>query len=100
MKIIIFKTKIDFKSYQKIIFYFKRRLGHKHADELQKTILELESKHKNDLARLKKKYEGEHNEFILQIDSLNHANGELNRANKGLSSRIKVIFFKKFFHEY
>lgn len=59
-------------------------------EELQKTIIEMESKHKHDLGRLKKKYEGEHSEFLLQIENLNHSHGELSKANKGLHLRIRV----------
>ena len=39
-------------------------------EELQKSILEIESKYKNELSRLKKKYDAELHELELQLESL------------------------------
>jgi len=61
------------------------------VDELQRTITEIEAKYKSELSRLKKKYETELREFEIQIDTLNRNNGELAKANKSLSTHVKVI---------
>lgn len=59
-------------------------------EELQRTIIEIESKYKSELSRLKKKHESELREYILQIETLTRTNGDLANANKSLSLRVKV----------
>jgi len=59
-------------------------------EELQRNIIEIESKYKAELSRLKKKYESDLREYEIQIESLARTNGELAKANKSLSTRVKV----------
>ena len=59
-------------------------------EELQRTIIEIETKYKSELSRLKKKYESELREFELQVEALSRNNAELSKANKSLSIRVKV----------
>ena len=59
-------------------------------DELQRTIIEIETKYKAELSRLKKKYEVELREYEMQIETLTRSNNELAKSNKSLSARVKV----------
>ena len=59
-------------------------------DELQRTVVDVESKYKAELGRLRKKYEQQLGEYETQLDTLTRSNGELARANKALAARIKV----------
>ena len=59
-------------------------------DELQRTIVEIETKYKAEISRLKKKYETEIREYEIQVETLTRTNAELAKNNKALSSRVKV----------
>lgn len=59
-------------------------------DELQRTIIEIESRYKSEISRLKKKYDSEIREYEIQIETLNRTNAELAKSNKSLSARLKV----------
>ena len=59
-------------------------------DELQRTIIEIESRYKSEISRLKKKYESEIREYEIQIETLNRTNAELAKSNKSLAARLKV----------
>jgi len=59
-------------------------------DELQRTVLDVESKYKTELGRMRKKYEQQLGEYETQTDTLARSNGELGRANKALAARVKV----------
>lgn len=59
-------------------------------EELNRTVIEIESKYKNELGRLKKKYDGDFRELEIQVDTLGRANGEFSKANKALAARVKV----------
>lgn len=52
--------------------------------------MELETKLKSESSRLKKKYESEQQDMMMQIDSLNRNNADLAKANKSLASKLKV----------
>merc|ERR1712002_214930 len=60
-------------------------------DELQKTIIEIESKYKSEMSRLKKKYEVEFREYEIQIETLTRTNAELGKNNKGLAAKCKEL---------
>ena len=53
-------------------------------------MLDVESKYKAELGRLRKKYEQQLGEYETQNDTLTRSNSELARANKALAARIKV----------
>ena len=73
------------------LFLFNSRKSSQRAiDELQRSIIDIETKYKAELSRLKKKHETELREYEIQIEALNRNNGELSKANKSLSVRIKV----------
>lgn len=64
--------------------------GGRAVEELNRTIIEIESKYKGELGRLKKKYEADFRELEIQVDTLSRANGEFSKANKALAARVKV----------
>lgn len=68
-----------------------RKAGQRALDELQRTIIEIESRYKSEISRLKKKYEVEIREYEIQIETLNRSNGELAKSNKSMSARLKEI---------
>jgi len=57
---------------------------------LQRTIIEIETKYKAEINRLKKKYEADIREFEIQIETLSRSNGELARNNKAMAAKLKV----------
>jgi len=58
---------------------------------LQRTIVEIETRYKAELGRLKKKYDSEIKEYEITIENLNRVNADLQRAGKGAQARIKVL---------
>ena len=68
-----------------------RRNSARSAEDMQRTIMELETKLKSESSRLKKKYESENQDLIIQIDNLNRTNADLAKANKSLASKLKVL---------
>lgn len=68
-----------------------RKSGQRALDELQRTIIELETRFKTEISRLKKKYEAEFREFEIQVETLSRANGELGKNNKALGARVKEL---------
>jgi len=68
----------------------RRRSNARSAEDMQRTIMELETKLKSESSRLKKKYESENQDLIIQIENLNRTNADLAKANKSLSSKLKV----------
>lgn len=67
-----------------------RKNGQRAIEELQRTVIEVESKYKAELGRLRKKYEQQLTEYETQLDTLTRSNSELGRANKALAARVKV----------
>jgi len=59
-------------------------------DELQRTIVDVETKYKAEIGRLKKKHETDLREYEIQVETLNRNNAELSKANKSLAARVKV----------
>jgi len=68
-----------------------RKNGQRTVEELQRTILEIETKYKAELSRYKKKYETDLRELEIQIETLSRSNGELGKANKSLATRVKEL---------
>lgn len=69
-----------------------RKGGLRSTEELQRTIVEIETKYKAELGRAKKKYDTDFRELEMQNESLSRANNELAKANKSLAGRVKVSF--------
>ena len=69
-----------------------RKGGLRSTEELQRTIVDIETKYKAELGRAKKKYETDFRELEIQNESLSRANNELAKANKSLAGRVKVAF--------
>jgi len=67
-----------------------RKGGLRSAEELQRTIVDIETKYKSELGRAKKKYESDYRELEIQNENLSRANAELAKANKSLAGRVKV----------
>jgi len=53
--------------------------------------VEIETRYKAELGRLKKKYDSEIKEYEITIENLNRVNADLQRAGKGAQARIKVL---------
>jgi len=70
----------------------RRRTSARGVEDMQRTITELETKLKSESSRLKKKYESEQQDLIIQIDNLNRTNADLAKANKSLATKLKVNF--------
>lgn len=73
-----------------MIFLSCRKNNQRTIEELQRTIVEIETRYKSELGRLKKKYDSELREYEITVENLNRANGELQRGLKGSQTRIKV----------
>ena len=69
---------------------FDRKTSSRSVEELQRTIIEIETKFKSEINRYKKKYETDLRELEIQNENLNRANAELAKANKSLAARVKV----------
>jgi len=67
-----------------------RKSSQRALDELQRTIVDVETKYKAEIGRLKKKHESDVREYEIQVETLNRNNAELSKANKSLAARIKV----------
>jgi len=68
-----------------------RKAGQRALDELQRTIIEIETRYKGEISRLKKKYEAEIREYEIQVETLTRTNAELAKANKSLNARVKEL---------
>lgn len=68
-----------------------RKNGQRSVEELQRTIIEIETKYKSELSRYKKKYETDLRELEIQVETLSRSNGELAKANKSLAGRVKEL---------
>jgi len=73
-----------------VSLYCCRRNSARSVEDMQRTITELETKLKSESNRLKKKYESEHQDLIIQIDNLNRTNADLAKANKSLATKLRV----------
>lgn len=74
----------------KLLFNDIRKASQRAIEELQKAIVEIEAKYKAELARLKKKSEGDLREYEIQIETLNRANVDLSKGNKATAARLKA----------
>lgn len=56
-------------------------------------MVDLESKYKTELNRLRKKCDQQLSECETEIETLTRSNGELGKANKALAARVKVLLY-------
>jgi len=71
-------------------FFFHRKNNQRTIEELQRTIVEIETRYKSELGRLKKKYDSEIREYEITVENLNRVNADLTRQAKGAGARVKV----------
>lgn len=76
---------------------YDRKSSQRAIEELQRTIIEIETKYKAELGRLKKKFETDLREYEIQIETLNRTNAELNKGNKSIVGKIRVDYQLHFF---
>ena len=67
-----------------------RKSGQRALDELQRTIIEIETKYKSEISRIKKKYESELREYEIQIETVSRTNAELSKNNRAMANKLKV----------
>jgi len=77
-----------------------RKGGLRSTEELQRTIVDIETKYKAEIGRAKKKYETDFRELEIQNENLSRANNELAKANKSLAGRVKVSWASNFAHSH
>lgn len=71
-------------------FLFYRKSGQRAIEELQRTLVEVETRYKSEISRLKKKYETDIRELEAALDNANRANAEYLKQIKSLQARNKV----------
>lgn len=67
-----------------------RKNNQRTIEELQRTIVEIETRYKSELGRLKKKYDAELREYEITVENLNRVNADLQRQAKAAQGRVKV----------
>lgn len=67
-----------------------RRSSARVIEELQRTLVEVETRYKSEISRLKKKYETDIRELEGALDNANRANAEYLKQIKSLQARVKV----------
>ena len=73
-----------------------RKSGQRAIEELQRTLIEVETRYKTEIARIKKKYETDIRELEAALDNANRANAEYLKQIKILQQRNKVTLFFSF----
>jgi len=68
-----------------------RRSSQRVIEELQRTLVEVETRMKTEITRLKKKYELQIRELEAALDNANRANAEYLKQIKSLQSRVKEL---------
>lgn len=61
-------------------------------EELQRTLVEVETRLKSEMQRMKKKLENDIRELEGALDNANRANAEYLKQIKSLQARVKVGF--------
>ena len=72
------------------ILYYCRKSSARVIEELQRTLVEVETRYKTEISRLKKKYESDIRELEAALDNANRANAEYLKQIKTLQLRLKV----------
>ena len=71
-----------------------RKSGQRAIEELQRTLIEVESRYKTEISRIKKKYETDIRELEAALDNANRANAEYLKQIKILQQKNKVhVYF-------
>ena len=73
-----------------ISLYFYRKSSARAIEELQRTLVEVETRYKSEISRIKKKYENDIRELELALDNANRINAEYSKQIKVLQLRVKV----------
>jgi len=73
-----------------VAVYACSKTNQRAIEELQRTIVEIETRYKGEISRLRKKLMADIREMELRIDELVRSNNELGKQNKGLGLRVKV----------
>merc|ERR1719228_2400536 len=68
-----------------------RRSSQRVIEELQRTLVEVETRMKTEISRLKKKYENQIRELEAALDNANRANAEYLKQIKSLQVRVKEL---------
>ncbi|XP_052279073.1 paramyosin-like isoform X2 [Dreissena polymorpha] len=68
-----------------------RKSGQRAIEELQRTLIEVETRYKSEISRLKKKYETDIRELEAALDNANRANAEYLKQIKSLQARNKEL---------
>lgn len=71
-------------------FVCYRKSGQRAIEELQRTLVEVETRYKAEISRIKKKYETDIRELEAALDNANRANAEYLKQIKALQARNKV----------
>lgn len=69
---------------------FSRKSSARAIEELQRTLVEVETRYKTEINRIKKKYETDIRELEGALDNANRANAEYLKQIKSLQHRVKV----------
>lgn len=67
-----------------------RKSSARAIDELQRTLVEVETRYKTEITRIKKKYETDIRELEGALDNANRANAEYLKQIKSLQNRNRV----------
>ena len=73
-----------------VSFVTCRKSSARVIEELQRTLIEVETRYKTEISRLKKKYESDIRELEGALDNANRANAEYLKQIKSLQLRVKV----------
>jgi hypothetical protein len=74
---------------------FSRKSSARAIEELQRTLVEVETRYKTEITRIKKKYETDIRELEAALDNANRANAEYLKQIKSLQHRVKVRILNK-----
>jgi myosin heavy chain 6/7 len=72
------------------LFCVHRKSSARVIEELQRTLVEVETRYKQEISRMKKKYETDIRELEGALDNANRANAEYLKQIKSLQIRVKV----------
>lgn len=73
--------------------FIHRKSSQRAIEELQRTLIEVETRYKTEISRLKKKYETDIRELEGALENANRANAEYSKQIKVLQARVKVTVY-------
>ncbi len=74
----------------RVFLLSSRRSSARAIEELQRTLIEVETRYKTEITRIKKKYETDIRELEGALDNANKANAEYLKQIRSLQQRVKV----------